>query len=299
MTQQNRVRFVLPDGLRQSAEAGQHNFFMLVAEVLTEAGFLVEYGAGADGLADGYSIFHMEPPLSDRSLTVRRNLYYPFWQIERSEKRWQWDVARDDFDSQAVDARAATKFYRFWQTRLFGEAAKNPTQNGIVYVPLQGRLTQHRSFQTCAPLTMLEHVAAHAPDRRIVATLHPKETYSEAELSALEALATRLPRLEIALGDMEQWLQACAYVVTQNSSAAFAGLFFGKPSILFARIDFHHVMANVDALGVEGAFRAIDGLAPDYAGYVWWFLQQRSINAGRPEAKQIIRARLLHHGWPV
>ena len=88
-------------------------------------------------------------------------------------------------------------------------------------------------------------------------------------------------------------------MVTQNSSAAFSGFFFGKPCVLFARVDFHHIAANVASLGVKAAFDRVRSMSPDYAGYVWWFLQRQSINAGRPEAEERIRDRLAALGWPV
>lgn len=63
--------------------------------------------------------------------------------------------------------------------------------------------------------------------KRIIATLHPKEVYSDAEISTLEAIADRDPLLEVRMGEMERLLPACDCVVTQNSSAAFNGYFFG------------------------------------------------------------------------
>jgi hypothetical protein len=84
-----------------------------------------------------------------------------------------------------------------------------------------------------------------------------------------------------------------------NSSVAFAGYFLKKPSVLFAGIDFHHIAANVGVLGVDGAFEAVRGMKPPYPQYLWWFLQQMSVNAGRPDAEDKIRARLAGLGWPV
>jgi len=301
MSSQNKVRFYLPEGLRQSAEAGEHNFLNKVADVLRAAEFEVLFEAPqmADPRRSGYSLFHMERPFQRDSVTVRRNYYYPFWQIERTNERWHWDVANARFDPEGIDPEEATRFYRFWQKRLYEAPLQNVGHDGFVYVPLQGKLLEKRSFQHCSPVEMIGHTLAQEPNRKVIAALHPKESYSEEEFAVLERLEAEYSQLELRMGDMEELLARCDYVVTQNSSVAFAGLFFGKPCVLFGLIDFHHIAANVELLGVAEAFTSARASAPDYALYVWWFLQKMSINAGRPEAETRIRARFQALGWPV
>lgn len=305
MSGQRILRFYLEDGLRQSAAAGQHNFINKIANVVQDAGYRVEYrhNSTAERLKSaerrGYSMFHMDAPQHARALTIRRVYHYPFWAIEPSAKRWEWRVARTEFPAQDVSRKAAERFYCFWRDRLFGTAPDHTSRKGFVYVPLQGLVLDHRSFQTCSPLDMLRAVLQHEPQRPIVATLHPKETYTPADLSALEQLQQDHPRLSLRTGEMVTMLQTCDYVVTQNSSVAFDGFFFGKPAVLFGQIDFHHIAANVADLGPAAAIRQAPRMAPDYAGYMQWFWQVMSINAGRAQAEQQIRAALLRAGWPM
>mgnify|MGYP001627757793 CR=1 FL=1 len=298
----SKLVFYLDDGLRASAEAGQHNFLGKVAGVVRAAGWDVAYapnsaGARAESAGiDAYAMFHMDEPTHDRALTCRRVYHYPFWAIEPTGKRWDWHVARTAFDGD-VPRREAEGFYRRWRDKLFPDAG-GAVRGDFVYVPLQGRLLDHRSFQSCAPIDMIEQVLAHDP-RRVVATLHPNEVYSAAEMAALEALAAQYPRLSLRMGGMAEMLSGCDYVVTQNSSAAFNAMFFGKPCVLFGRVDFHHMAANVAELGVAGAFDALRGMTPDYAGYLWWFWQKMAINAGRDFAQAQIAAAMRRAGWPV
>jgi len=302
---QRILRFYLDDDMRQSAMAGQHNFIRKVETVLETAGYRVEFYRNTlserlnSAGRRGYSMFHMDAPPHDRALTFRRVYHYPFWAIEPSNKRWEWRVARTEFPASNVSRNQADRFYRLWQNRLFGTAPQNTTRDGFVYVPLQGRLLDHRSFQTCSPLDMLSAVLAHDPDRQVIAALHPKEHYPTRELSALDRLQQQHARLSVTTGDMELLLQACDYIVTQNSGAAFNGYFFAKPSVLFGQVDFHHIAANVADLGVTQAIRQGPELTPDYAGYVHWFWQIMSINAGRGEAENQIRDALSRAGWPM
>ncbi|MFV0514576.1 MAG: hypothetical protein ACK5MY_13250 [Jhaorihella sp.] len=304
MTEPRILRLYLNEGLRQSAEAGAHNFIARVVSVVRRAGFRVDFHPDTpaqrlkSATRRGYALFHMDGPVQQRALTFRRAYHYPFWFIERSGVRWDWPVAKARFPAGAVPRARADRFLSFWRERLFGDAPARVGRDGYVYVPLQGRLLIRRSFQTCAPLDMLRAVLAHDA-RPVVAALHPNETCSDAELRALGDLRAAHPRLRLVTGEMKRLLTGCDYVATMNSSAGFAGYFFAKPLVLFADIDFHHIAANVSDLGAPEALRRAPDLAPDYAGYLHWFWQDMAINAGRPDAEDKIRAALARGGWPL
>ncbi len=294
------VQFYLEEPLRKSALAGEHNFINLVSEVLNSNGLepVFELPSKRRFNAQCLSLTHMAQPPDGKGLVFRRVYHYPFWQIDAVAQRWHWDVAQAGFDPSAAPADAK-RFYRNWQKRLFGEAARAASRDGFVYVPLQGKLDQHRSFQSCSPLEMLEHCLVHEPQRQIIAALHPKERYGSAELAQLAALETKHARLTVDTGEMERYLTGCDYVVTQNSGVALSGFFFGKPALLFGEIDFHHIAERADLSNLAACFEQVAGLEPAYAEYIWWFWQSQSINAGHPSAKGKIAGRLHRFGWPV
>lgn len=304
MSGENSIYFCLEPGLRQSVAGGGHNFFARIEAVCRGAGMAVHVlsnspGDKARAARDGaWSLMHMEPPLGARSVTVRRAYYYPFWSIEGTEKRWEFQSAKARFDACDVPAKEAARFAGYWRKRLFSDMG-DVGRDGFVYVPLQGRLTARRSFQSTSPIEMVEAVLEHDPGRRVVATLHPSEIYDEEEIAALERLENRHGRLTVMMGGIGQLLPRCDYVVTENSSVGFAGLFLGKPLVLFARIDFHHVALKVAELGVAEAIGRAPETDRDFDDYLWWFLQHMAINAGRPEAEDRIAARLRALGWPV
>ena len=304
MDQPDDVVFYLERGLLRSAREGRHNFIGLVSKCLSDAGLRVFFEpAGPDAARisaarPGYSIFHMDDPGHDRALTLRRNYFYPFWQIERSARRWEWRVAAQRFPAIDTDRDEVDRFVRFWRRKLFPAASEAPGGRGPIFVPLQGRITEHRSFQSCSPVAMIERTATRLADRDILVTLHPKETYDDADFAVLEAIEARHRNVAVSARPVETILPGCAGVVTQNSAVALEGFFFGKPAVLFGQIDFHHIAGNVPRDGEDAAFAALDA-TPDYAGYLWWFLQHMSINAGRPEAPAKIASVLRGHGWPV
>jgi len=306
MDQPFDVTFYLDPGLLKSARAGEHNFIGLIAKTLTEAGMRVFYQPNSDAARraskdlPGYALFHMDDPTHPRALTLRRSYFYPFWQIESSARRWEWNVALTPFKPQDIDMAEAKRFFAFWRKRLYPQANAAPVTDGPVYVPLQGMIRQHRTFQSCSPLTMIANTADRFANNDIVVTLHPNEVYSDADHGALQDLAARYPNVAISDQDMVTCLNACQLVVTQNSSVALAGFFFRKPAVLFAQIDFHHIAGNVPRDGEDRAFATWRNDA-EYEAYIWWFLQHMSINAGRPpeEVTEKIASVLWNHGWPV
>ena len=300
MAGDNTLRIYSEHAMRKRAVAGRHNFLNLVSEVAETAGMSVEHHLArpADLLAatdaNGYALTHMKPPPHARALVFRRVYHYPFWQIDRRAERWEWDVARASFDPDTIDPGEAKPFARNWRHRLFGSVEAR--DDGFVYIPLQGRLLEKRSFQSCAPLDMIVKVRAAFPERRIVATLHPNETYSQLERQALDALSGSDPGIEVRTGGMDALLPSCHCVVTMNSAVAFSGFFFEKPAVLFAKIDFHHIALD----GATGSpFDHLPDHQPNYAAYLYWFWQIQAINAGRPDARDRIAARLRELGWPV
>ena len=301
MTSAPTVRFFLKSPLRESAAAGKHNFIRLVAEVLENAQYRVEFCDTAQARAGqaGHSLTHMETPFWPSGLTFRRVYQYPFWQIEQTSERWRWDVARTTFDPTQIDPQEAARFFAAWQYRLYGDAPQTVRRDGYIYVPLQGKLLNRRSFQRCSPMDMLAQTIGHNPTSKVIASLHPSETYSKAELAALQRMEKAHSQLKLTTGQMVPLLQGCDYVVTQNSSVAFAGYFFGKPALLFGEIDFHHIAVKADMQALDASFDAVRSAAPDYAAYLWWFWQDQSINAGRPEAKDRIAARFRRFDWAV
>lgn len=299
MNDDKTIRFYMEEPLRKSAAKGEHNFLRLIENVVTKAHYRVDYcdfPKNGDAFP-GYSLTHMISPPNANGLVFRRVYHYPFWQIDAVAQRWHWDVARADFDPDAASSDAS-RFYKFWQKRLFRDAPDSSRKEGFVYVPLQGHLQRQRLFQSCSPIEMIEHTLAHS-GRKVIATLHPKETYSSSDRNALKALAKVHPQLTIATGDMERYLQTCDYVVTQNSGVAFSGFFFGKPALIFGQIDFHHIAVRADLQALGDSFDRIAAHAPDYEKYVWWFWQDQCINAGRYDAEARIAARLRRFGWPV
>lgn len=299
------LRIYLDPVMLKMGREGTFGFVNRVREAFEGAGFRVDLvrDTEAERLKSaarrGYSLFLMKEPFHPRALSMRRAYYYPYWRIEKSAERWAFDVARKTFDSSEIDPHTAEEWTANWGRYLFGDAPARMAREPMIYVPLQGRLLEHRSFQSMSPLDMIREVQARAGDRRVVLGLHPGETYATEEIAALEALTQADSRMILQTGGMQAALRRCDLVVTQNSTAALSGFFFQKPAILFAKSDFHHQMPGAGALGIDEAFREARDSTPDFARYLYWFIHLNAIKADEADAPDRIIARCREHGWDV
>ncbi len=289
----------------ERARDGDFNLMNRISSAFARRGFRVEFMPDSrqqrlkSAVRRGYSLFFMAEPFHRRALTLRRAYFYPYWRIENTARRWKFTVAEKTFDPAETKADMARDWADRWRRWLFAGKARAPRREGVVYVPLQGRLRAHRSFQERSPLDMVREVLERDRTRNIFLGLHPKERYSDTDMAALETLCARNPRLRVQTGRMAEALRVCDYVVTENSSAALFGWFFHKPAILFAKTDFHHIGLNVTDMGAGAAFGRVGGHRPDYDRYLHWFIEQNAIKADAPEAEDRIIAAVRRQGWEV
>lgn len=306
MAEAKILRIYLDEKMLWQARQGGFGFGDRVTKAFEEQGFRVELRMNSfderakSGARRGYSMFLMEDPFHPKSLSMRKAYYFPFWRIEASVKRWEFEVAQKPFDPGEIDTVLAQNWVSKWRRYLFKRGPENATREGLVYVALQGRLSEHRSFQSMSPFDMIEEVRARAGDKRILLGLHPAEAYSDADHATLNAMAKADPRITIQTGGMEEALRICDLVVTQNSAAALSGFFYEKPAILFGQTDFHHAMVQVGSRTVDEAWQQAEETRPAYAEYLYWFIAENAIKAdveGEAEARIIDACR--RHGWEI
>ena len=300
MSQPPILRVYLHPPLLHTARAGRLGLLNRLQQVLFPRGWQIEIAPSGEAARarapdlPGYALFNMERPPHDRALTFRLAYHYPFWQIERQAERWRWPVAQSVFVPDSIDAEAAGDFATRLRARVLPGPA--PVVGDYVLIALQGQLRRQRSFQAASPLAMVRAVAETG--RPCHATLHPSEEYSAEDRAALADLAAQHTNLTIG-GNSAVLLRDCAFVATQNSAVAFDGYILGKPAVLFAQVDFHHIGLNVSDIGIAKALARAQYHRPDYARYLDWFLRQHALDMMAADIDQRLIATLARHGWPV
>lgn len=289
MSRQCLLNFYLPARKRAQVTTGD-GIYALITQAVARAGWQINLRDEAEQVGgDGYHLIYNRAVTEPHCLCLRRCYMNPFWRIEATNDRWDWDVAAKPFPGGTGDEW----FPNRWRSRMFGEMPVRA--DGHIFMPLQGKLTEHRHFQSQSPVSMIASTLAADPSRKIIATLHPRETYSPQALGALSRFGDRF---EISQRPSIELLASCDYVVTENSAMALSGFFARKPAVLFARIDFHHIAGSVPHFGVKAAFDIMRKPAP-FAPYLHWFFKAQAISAIDENATQRIQLRLREHGWPI
>ena len=167
----------LDDAMRIRAESGHFNFIDRIRAAVEGKGWQVQIlPETPEAPAPGhFALHHMSGPPHRRAKIFRRCYYYPYWNIESVPQRWRWPVAQAKFRPDQIDGPEARRFIHQLRQRIM--PGLTPTAPQHVLIPLQGQLTEARSFQTMSPVEMVEAVARTG--KRCIATLHPNHTYEK------------------------------------------------------------------------------------------------------------------------
>ena len=286
----------LDDAMRTRAESGHFNFIDRIRAAVEGRGWRVEIlpETTAPPPPGHFALHHMTGPLHRRAKIFRRCYYYPYWHIEAVAQRWRWPVAQAKFRPDQIDGPEARRFIHQLRQRIM--PGLSPDAPRHILIPLQGQLTEARSFQTMSPVDMI--AATAGTGKRCIATLHPKESYSPEEIAALDLLARRFPNLTIG-GDSRALLAGAEFVATQNSAVAMDAYLLARPVVLFAQSDFHHIALNVADMGAAEALDYAPAHKAEYAKYLYWLLHEQAIDAMAPYAGERILRAMKKGGWPL
>lgn len=289
MCAERLLNFYLNDRQQAQAQASE-GIFGAVIKAVTSAGWRVQLRSDDDATSGaGYHLLFNRAVLEPNCLSLRPCYLDHYFRIEATNDRWNWPVAKMPFTARP----GSHWFQEYWRDRLFkGQSIR---ADGYIFMPLQGRLLLQRHFQAMSPIDMIKATLSADPKRRIVATLHPRETYSEEEREALKTLGNRF---HLSDEPSKALLAGCDYVVTQNSSLGLIGYFALKPLVLFAQMDFHHIAGSVPKVGIDAAFQTVKKPQP-FARYLHWFFKQQAICDVADDALAQITTRLQQHGWPL
>jgi hypothetical protein len=221
----------------------------------------------------------------------------PFWQIEASVDPWSWSATQARFEPGTVDPDAARQFLMYRRRRLFGR--RDRRLEGFVAVPISGRLARRRDHQAMSTLDMMDALRGMEPDRDILLTVEPDDSPSPADQEALRQVLRRHKGVRLVSRSATDLLARCDYVVTQDSALTLDGFFMEKPSVLFAKAEFHHIAGSVPRDGIGRAFDIARSAPPDYARYLHWYLRGQMIDVGADDAEQAILARLRVLRWDI
>ncbi|HIP23171.1 MAG TPA: hypothetical protein EYG79_06210 [Rhodobacteraceae bacterium] len=300
---QKHLIFHAAPEMRSHIEDGLHGFANMISQIFTTRGYgLRVAGIGrADlwraKLDNNLHIFDMAGAQGRRALNMRPSVLQPFWAVERPNSRYQGRMAHKVFDPSTVGGGLVTPFFEEMQKLYLNPQGPDIALRDYVLVPLQGQLGKQRPWQYASARGMVETIRAQDPTRKIVLKPHPKETYSAAD-NVVIAQLKQLPNVQLLELPIEALIANCAYIVTQNSTAVFEGILQRKPSILFAKSDFHHIFPTVkSAAEAPEAFARVEAKNMLFMKYLYWYLRMNAADIRQANAPAKTLEMLAEAGW--
>ena len=261
------LNFYLSPHKQEMAAAGK-GIHGIIAQVVQEAGWALHLRDHLDTvIGPGYHLVENLAVLAPNCLTLRRCHMDPFYRIESTNDRWQWDVALGRSSrSQAPNGSGNTgrsgssKGCRSRPAAIFSCPCKASCLAVFIFSPEPGR--DDRSNPAGR---------SKAPDPGNPApqgNLQPRgtggpENFRKAVRSAGSTFAPAACGMRLC-GDRE-------------FGDGFSGFFARKPAVLFAEIDFHHIAGSVPRQGLSE--RVSGGRPGTFASYLHWFLRDNAISA--------------------
>ncbi len=289
--------------MRAHIAGGQHHFANMLAQIFAARGYSMRVaGIGrADHLRAkldcNLHIFDMDGAVGARALNMRPSVLQPFWGIERPASRYQGRMAHKAFAPSTVGGGLVKPFFEEMQALYLSPDLPEVEGRDYVLVPLQGQLAKRRPWQYASVPKMVQTIRAQDPRRKIIIKPHPKEAYTP-EDKAVVAQLLALPNVELREQPIEALIARCAYIVTQNSTAAFEGILHRKPAILFAKSDFHHIFPTIKSpQDAPEAFARAKAKNMLFMKYLYWYLRMNAADIRQADAPAKIKEMLAEAGW--
>jgi len=300
---QKHLIFHAASEMRAHISGGQHHFANMLAQVFASRG----HGMRVAGLGRAalwrakldrnLHVFDIDGAVGARALNMRPSVLQPFWGLERPNSRYQGRMAHKVFDPSTVGGGLVTPFFEEMQALYLSPELPDVGARDYVLVPLQGQLGKRRHWQYASVPEMVQTICAQDPMRKIIIKPHPKEAYCSEDKAVIAQLLA-LPHVELREQPMEALIAQCAYIVTQNSTAAFEGILHRKPSILFAKSDFHHIFPTIKTpQDSPRAFARVKAKKMLFMKYLYWYLRMNAADIRRADAPAKIEEMLAEAGW--
>jgi hypothetical protein len=139
---------------------------------------------------------------------------------------------------------------------------------------------------------MVKQAMDHEPHRQIIVT-----AVDGLDAQALEAYRGH-GRISISSAPIDRLLDACAFVVSQDSQVGLRAMLHRKHGIQMAACAFHHLLRNPRRDGrIKKSFNRVHRDAPAFEGYIQWLFDARSIDARKKTAPQEVLLKIQKLGW--
>ena len=234
---------------------------------------------------DTYSIFQDRVATHDRAASAVQLLDSDYWLLN--------GVNDDsDFDADDLPEGAADGFFNAMCEQVLVQFDYPFGMEDFVLVALGPDASVVDGVRPYTNTDMVKLAMDHEPHRQIIVT-----AVDGLDASALVVYRGR-GRISISSAPIDRLLDACAFVVSQDSQVGLRALLHRKHGIQMAACGFHHLLRNPHRDGrIKKSFNRVHRDAPAFEGYIQWLFEGRSIDARKKTASQEALLKIQNLGW--
>lgn len=239
-------------------------------------------------------------------LNAAVSYFWGYWQLDPQGVHGRSQIAQARFDPEMVDFKIAQPYFQKLRRQYVNHRHSRYDQphswqdfpDGAVSIFFQGRDPILQKTCDFSDLEIVNIVREYAGDRPIIVKPHPLLADVFVVKDVLE-IAESDPRIIVTDANVHDILRASDVTVSMHSTVALEGYLHRKPTILFGRSDFHHIAEVVQKREeFPGALAcALEGKRL-FQKYLYWFLEEQSINLNADDAEDRIWQRFAQAGFP-
>jgi hypothetical protein len=214
---------------------------------------------------DAYSIFQDRVATHARAASLTSLLDTDRWLLNGMEDG-------SSFDPAHVAEGAADGFFDALRLRTLEPFEYPFGMDDFVLVALGPDEPVVDGVRPYSNADIVKQAMDHEPHRQIIVT-----AVDGLDVSALGVYRGR-GRISISSAPIDRLLDACAFVVTQDSQVGLRALLHRKHGIQMAACGFHHLLRNPYRDGrIKKSFNRVHRDAPAFEGYVQWLFERCAI----------------------
>jgi hypothetical protein len=246
-------------------------FLRGVGDALSAIGMHVAYlpddvdAWAKSGDQDVYSIFQDRVATHARAASLTRLLGGDYWLFN--------GVSDDShFDEDDISEGAADGFFNTMREQVLVPFEYPFGMEDFVLVALGPDEPVVDALRPYSNADIVKHAMDHEPHRQIIVN-----AVDGLDVSALEVYRRR-GRISISSAPIDRLLDACAFVVTQDSQVGLRALLHRKHGIQMAACGFHHLLRNPHRDGrIKKSFNRVHRDTPAFEGYVQWLFEVQAV----------------------
>lgn len=246
-------------------------FLRGVGDALSAIGMQVSFipdgvGSWAASMDDPvYSIFQDRVATHPRAASLTRLLDTDYWLFSGVDDD-------SEFDPAEVAEGAADEFFNGLRASTIEPFEYPFGMDDFVLVALSPDEPVVEGVRPYSNADMVKQALDHEPHRQIIVT-----AVDGLDTLALDKYRGR-GRISISSAPIDRLLDACAFVVTQDSQVGLRALLHRKHGVQMADCAFHHLLRNPSRdQRIKKSFNRVHRDAPAFEGYVRWLFEVQAV----------------------